>query len=160
MINHSVHFVDPYDRRIRTQKKESMWRAAKQKFKAMNGVDRKYLKSYLIENTWRYSHCDNRMEVFKYLIQLIPKHHDKIIKYDDVDEIWEVTDENDDEEGYLDFEDEEVLPGEICEEQARESEEEQARESVEEQARESEEEQARESEEELERDSEEVLERE
>ena len=53
MINHSVHFVDPNDRNVHTQGVESIWRAAKQKFKAMNGVDRRYLKSYLIEFTWR-----------------------------------------------------------------------------------------------------------
>ena len=77
MVNHSVHFVDPKDRRVHTQKIESIWRAAKQKFKAMNGVDRKYLQSYLVEFTWRYTHCDDRIKVFEKIIELIPKHLDK-----------------------------------------------------------------------------------
>ena len=74
MINHSVHFVDPNDKSTHTQNIESLWRAAKQKFKAMNGVDCKYLTSYLTEFVWRYNHSENRMHVFKNIINLIPKH--------------------------------------------------------------------------------------
>ena len=54
MVNHSVNFVDPRDSSVHTQKIESIWRVAKKKFKAMGGVDRKYLESYLTEFTWRY----------------------------------------------------------------------------------------------------------
>lgn len=78
MINHSVNFVDPKDRSIHTQKIESLWRAAKQKFKAMNGVDRKYLTSYLTEFTWRYSNNDDRWEIFQKIVALIPKHFNKV----------------------------------------------------------------------------------
>ena len=53
MVNHSVKFVDPKDKG--TQKIESIWRVAKQKFKAMNGVDRKYLDSYLTEFIWIFT---------------------------------------------------------------------------------------------------------
>lgn len=80
MINHSVQFVDPNNRSIHTQNIESLWRAAKQKFKAMNGVDRKYLTSHITDFVWRYNNSQNRMEVFEKLIDLIPKHYNKVIK--------------------------------------------------------------------------------
>jgi hypothetical protein len=79
MVNHSVNFVDPRDRSIHTQKIESIWRVAKKKFKAMGGVDRKYLESYLTEFTWRYTNSDNHKEVFEKIVDLIPKHFEKVL---------------------------------------------------------------------------------
>ena len=80
MVNHSVNFVDPKDKRVHTQKIESIWRVDKQKFNAMNGVDRKYLDSYLTEFTWRFTQNYNRMEIFEKLIQIIPKHFSKVLE--------------------------------------------------------------------------------
>lgn len=73
-VNHSKFFVNPKDRNTHTQNIESLWRAAKQKFKAMNGVDRMYLDSYLTEFIWRYSLTDNRMDAFLKILDIIPKH--------------------------------------------------------------------------------------
>ncbi len=54
-----------------------MW--LKKKFKAMGGVDRKYLESYLTEFTWRYTNSDNHKEVFEKIVDLIPKHFEKVL---------------------------------------------------------------------------------
>jgi hypothetical protein len=51
-VNHDLNFVDPQSG-VHTNGIESSWRAAKQPFKAANGVNRKYVQCYLDEISWR-----------------------------------------------------------------------------------------------------------
>lgn len=51
-VNHTVNFVDPVTQAC-TNHVENMWKKAKQKFKAMCGVNDDMLESYLDEFMWR-----------------------------------------------------------------------------------------------------------
>ena len=106
-VNHKLNFVDPSNG-THTQGIESIWRAAKQKFKQMNGVSRDFLKYYLDEFMWRYMYHNNRQEVFNHIIQLIPELHlisldSKKYAFDDDDDDFQLEfdsdcDANDDDE--------------------------------------------------------------
>ena len=57
-VNHHLNFVDPNDPAVHTQNVESMWCAAKRKFKHMAGTRKEgpHLESYLQEFMWRKQH--------------------------------------------------------------------------------------------------------
>ena len=54
-VNHSLFFVDPTTG-VHTQNVESYWNRVKTKFKAMKGVHRSMLSSYIDEFMWRERH--------------------------------------------------------------------------------------------------------
>lgn len=66
-VNHSLNFVDPASG-IHTQNIESCWAQCKQRIKAMKGIRRDLLASYVAELNWRSNYCDNlRLALFALL---------------------------------------------------------------------------------------------
>jgi len=67
-VNHSVIYVDP-NTGCQTNNFEARWNACKVKFKAMFGVHRHVLPSYLDEHMWRGRR--DRLNYFDDIVQAI-----------------------------------------------------------------------------------------
>ena len=52
-VNHRKHFVNLRNRQVHTQNIESLWNAAKDKFRHMHGTRTHLLQSYLDKFAWR-----------------------------------------------------------------------------------------------------------
>ena len=73
-VNHSRHFVDPQTG-VHTQAIESYWNRQKQRFKRMNGCQRKNLGSYLTQFMWLER---NRAATFENFCKIISEKYNFI----------------------------------------------------------------------------------
>ena len=87
-VNHDLHFVDPTTL-AHTNSIESVWNSAKIHLKAMRGVSRRYLNSYLDEFLWRRNTCKSRFEAVDKILTAIAEQYppcDDLISCDSLTE--------------------------------------------------------------------------
>ena len=71
MVNHSLHFVDPSNNQLHSNRIESLWRQSKSKFKDMHGCDRLHIQGYLNEFMWRHNNKITRETAFTEILKAI-----------------------------------------------------------------------------------------
>ena len=81
---HSRTFVDPLTE-ANTQKIEGLWDLVKQKFKAMKGIDPKYLQDYLDEFTFRRTFENSPITLFGEMLLTISRYWNQVGNMDDFD---------------------------------------------------------------------------
>ena len=83
-VNHSRTFVDPLTG-ANTQKIEGLWALVKQQFKAMKGIDPKYLQDYLDEFTFRRTFENSPITLFGEMLLTISRYWNQVGNMDDFD---------------------------------------------------------------------------